>query len=182
MSIHTDELRTQKLEALITPRELAASSPLTPELARHIRPYLQADEFITPLRNREGGLVGLLCIAWSQDVEHSQQESFAQFVDTISKSAAVAIETRQLILAQKALLAGMIKLIAGAVDAKSHYTGGHCQRVPELALMLMEKANFCFQPKGSELTIAFLLLDSFKSRSMISVFLEISFFFNALFT
>ena len=111
------------------------------ELARHIRPYLQADEFITPLRNREGGLVGLLCIAWSQDVEHSQQESFAQFVDTISKSAAVAIETRQLILAQKALLAGMIKLIAGAVDAKSHYTGGHCQRVPDLALMLMEKAK-----------------------------------------
>ena len=26
----------------------------------------------------------------------------------------------------------LIKLIAGAIDAKSPYTGGHCQRVPEL--------------------------------------------------
>jgi 3-deoxy-7-phosphoheptulonate synthase len=36
MSIHTDELRTQKLEALITPRELASSTPLTAPLAQHI--------------------------------------------------------------------------------------------------------------------------------------------------
>ena len=46
MSIHTDELRTQKLEALITPRELATSSPLTPELARHILQARQEIEAI----------------------------------------------------------------------------------------------------------------------------------------
>jgi len=46
MSILTDELRTQKLEALITPRELAANSPLTPELARHILQARQEIEAI----------------------------------------------------------------------------------------------------------------------------------------
>ena len=46
MSILTDELRTQKLEALITPRELATSSPLTPELARHILQARQEIEAI----------------------------------------------------------------------------------------------------------------------------------------
>ena len=41
---------------------------------------------------------------------------------------------------QEALLEAFIKLIAGAIDAKSPYTGGHCQRVPELTLMLAKAA------------------------------------------
>lgn len=39
-----------------------------------------------------------------------------------------------------------IELIAGAIDAKSPYTGGHCQRVPELARMLTQAA--CSQQTG----------------------------------
>ena len=46
MSIHTDELRTQKLEALITPRELALTTPLSHELGQHI---LQARQEIEEL-------------------------------------------------------------------------------------------------------------------------------------
>ena len=34
-----------------------------------------------------------------------------------------------------------IQLIAQAIDDKSAYTGGHCERVPELALMLAEQAS-----------------------------------------
>ena len=36
MSIHTDELRTKKIEALITPRELAVETPVHAGLAEHI--------------------------------------------------------------------------------------------------------------------------------------------------
>jgi HD-GYP domain-containing protein (c-di-GMP phosphodiesterase class II) len=43
--------------------------------------------------------------------------------------------------AQKNLLDAFIKLIASAIDAKSKYTGGHCERVPELSLMLAEVAS-----------------------------------------
>ncbi|OQQ10489.1 phosphohydrolase [Vibrio splendidus] len=35
----------------------------------------------------------------------------------------------------------MIQLIARAIDEKSHYTAGHCNRVPEIALMLAEAAE-----------------------------------------
>ena len=42
---------------------------------------------------------------------------------------------------QKDLLDSFIKLIASAIDAKSAYTGGHCERVPELSMMLAEVAN-----------------------------------------
>lgn len=42
---------------------------------------------------------------------------------------------------QKHLMDSFIQLIATAIDDKSKYTGGHCSRVPELSLMLMEEAS-----------------------------------------
>ena len=41
----------------------------------------------------------------------------------------------------------MIKVMAHAIDAKSPYTGGHCQRVPELMKMLATKA--CDEKEGT---------------------------------
>ncbi|MDO6719715.1 transporter substrate-binding domain-containing protein [Psychrosphaera sp. 1_MG-2023] len=43
-------------------------------------------------------------------------------------------------LAQKGLIDAMVKLIAQAIDDKSPYTGGHCNRVPELSEMLLKVA------------------------------------------
>ncbi|MEH6586189.1 MAG: HD domain-containing phosphohydrolase [Halioglobus sp.] len=44
-------------------------------------------------------------------------------------------------IAQRELMDAFIQLIAQAIDDKSAYTGGHCERVPELALMLAERAS-----------------------------------------
>lgn len=41
---------------------------------------------------------------------------------------------------QRDLIEAFIHLIASAIDHKSPYTGGHCERVPELALMLVDAA------------------------------------------
>ncbi|MGB6103213.1 MAG: HD domain-containing phosphohydrolase [Pusillimonas sp.] len=68
------------------------------------------------------------------------QRTFRRFVQELSGAAAVAIETRQLIEAQQRLLDAIIKLLANAIDAKSPYTGGHCERVPELAELLLNEA------------------------------------------
>ncbi len=43
--------------------------------------------------------------------------------------------------AQQELMDAFIKLIAQAIDEKSPYTGGHCARVPELAVMLAQAAS-----------------------------------------
>lgn len=50
-------------------------------------------------------------------------------------------EVQKLQHAQKELMDSFIKLIAGAIDAKSRYTGGHCARVPELSMMLARVAS-----------------------------------------
>lgn len=96
-----------------------------------------------PLITRDGALVGAV-VVWlpgRADGEGPRRDSRVGFIEALSATAAVAIETRELIDAQKHLLESFIQLIAAAIDAKSPYTGGHCQRVPELAKMLAEAAH-----------------------------------------
>ncbi|WP_152227947.1 HD domain-containing phosphohydrolase [Pseudomonas sp. SCB32] len=93
------------------------------------------------LRNRSDELLGILVLQLAEEGADSQQplQPFKRFVEELSGAAAVAIETRQLIEAQQRLLDAIIKLLADAIDAKSPYTGGHCERVPQLADLLLQK-------------------------------------------
>ena len=61
-------------------------------------------------------------------------------VEALASQAAVAIENQLLLDGQKKLLGSFIQLIAGAIDEKSPYTGGHCERVPVLTEMLAQAA------------------------------------------
>ncbi len=92
------------------------------------------------LRGRNGQLQGLLALVHPVGSSHSEP-AFVDFARQLSGSLAVSIETRQLIEAQKNLLDGVIRLMADAIDAKSPYTGGHCERVPDLAIMLVDRMN-----------------------------------------
>ncbi len=51
------------------------------------------------------------------------------------------LEVQSLQESQAKLMDSFIELIAGAIDAKSKYTGGHCARVPELSMMLVKAAS-----------------------------------------
>lgn len=96
-----------------------------------------------PLITRDGALVGAIAV-WlpaQQGLPGPRRDSRVGFIEALSSTAAVAIETRELIDAQKHLLESFIQLIAAAIDAKSPYTGGHCQRVPELAKMIADEAH-----------------------------------------
>ncbi|MBF0426563.1 MAG: GAF domain-containing protein [Magnetococcales bacterium] len=98
-----------------------------------------------PLSPREGEVVGLLQLLNAIDQETGAVIPFPKeligFVEALAAQSAVALENHQLVESQKVLLESLIKLIAGAIDAKSPYTGGHCERVPELAVMLAEEAQ-----------------------------------------
>jgi HD-GYP domain-containing protein (c-di-GMP phosphodiesterase class II) len=93
------------------------------------------------LTMRDGERVGVLALELApRDLEGAGRVPLIAFIEALSGTAAVAIETRGLVRAQKALLESLIRIIANAIDAKSPYTGGHCQRVPALARMLAEAA------------------------------------------
>jgi HD-GYP domain-containing protein (c-di-GMP phosphodiesterase class II) len=89
-----------------------------------------------PLLSRRGEALGELVLHFAAPPEQAR----VAFCRALSGNVAVALETRALIAAQKALFEAFIKLIADAIDAKSPYTGGHCARVPELAKLLAAAA------------------------------------------
>ena len=93
-----------------------------------------------PLRDRAGDVDGVLSLMSGAVRADSLSPQVLAFVENLSGVAAIAIETRRLIAEQKALLEAFIQLIAAAIDAKSPYTGGHCQRVPELTKLLAQAA------------------------------------------
>lgn len=93
---------------------------------------------VVPLINRRGHAVGLLCLL-AETSEEIGDERLA-LIQALSGPAALSIESHRLLQAQKDLFSALIEMLAGAIDAKSRYTGGHCQRVPELAKMLARAA------------------------------------------
>ena len=96
-----------------------------------------------PLLNRQRQIVGAMLLL----LQSESDDALVSFVGALSGSAAVTLETRELIKAQKELFEAFIQMIAGAVDAKSPYTGGHCTRVPELTKMLARAA--CADTEGA---------------------------------
>ncbi len=102
-----------------------------------------------PLLNRKQEPLGVLLLIKTirdGDSAWSASSRLRDLIRAVSASAGIAIENRQLLQDQKDLMNALIKLIAGAIDAKSAYTGGHCQRVPVITRMLAEAA--CAQKDG----------------------------------
>ncbi|MFZ6686834.1 HD domain-containing phosphohydrolase [Undibacterium sp. SXout11W] len=97
-----------------------------------------------PLRDRNNQLVGAIALLINASNIDIGRHSMAV---AVSGTAAIAIENQRLIQEQKALLEAFIQLLAGAIDAKSPYTGGHCQRVPILTKSLARAA--CNETSGT---------------------------------
>ena len=101
--------------------------------------------FLTvPLKNHDGDVIGVLQLLNAQDGKTGEVIPFSEeiqpLVEALTSQAAMSLDNQHLIEAQKHLLDSFIELIASAIDAKSPYTGGHCQRVPELTKMLVGAA------------------------------------------
>lgn len=98
-----------------------------------------------PLKPRGGAVIGALQIINAQEKYADEYVAFGKdiqpFVEALAAQASTSLYNRQLLAAQENLMDALIQLIAGAIDAKSPYTGGHCERVPELAMMLAKKAS-----------------------------------------
>jgi len=96
------------------------------------------------LTDQKGEIVGVLQLvnARSADGEiMAFDPEVVPSIEAISSDAAVALDLRRLLQAQKDLLDAIIHMVAGAIDAKSPYTHGHCQRVPEIAKDLARAAH-----------------------------------------
>ena len=112
----------------------------------------RSQSFLTvPMKNHENEIIGVLQLINAIDPVSKKIIAFSdahqRLVESLASQAAVAMTNKNLINGLKDLFESFIKLIADAIDEKSPYTGGHCQRVPELTMMLAKAAiNADFGP------------------------------------
>lgn len=83
--------------------------------------------------------LGLLVLASRRDQGFSAAD--LKRAQTLSSVAATALRNAQLYAAEQRMFQSFVRVIATAIDAKSPYTAGHCRRVPEIALMIAERAH-----------------------------------------
>jgi HD-GYP domain-containing protein (c-di-GMP phosphodiesterase class II) len=106
----------------------------------------RSKSFLTvPMKNHEGEAIGVLQLLNAQDPRTGEVIAFSasdqRLAESLASQAAVALTNRLLINQLEQLFESFINLINTAIDEKSPYTGGHCQRVPVLTMLLAEAVN-----------------------------------------
>jgi HD-GYP domain-containing protein (c-di-GMP phosphodiesterase class II) len=106
----------------------------------------RSKSFLTvPMRNHEHEAIGVLQLINARDPKTGAIAAFSdsdqRLAESLASQAAIALTHRMLINQLAQLFESFINLINSAIDEKSPYTGGHCQRVPQLTMMLAEAVN-----------------------------------------
>ena len=110
----------------------------------------RSKSFLTvPLIDHENEVIGVMQLINATNPETNETIDFSQEmqdqVESLASQGAVALTNKKLVAELKNLFESFIKLIATAIDKKSPYTGGHCERVPEITMMLadaVEKVDY----------------------------------------
>ena len=102
----------------------------------------RSKSFLTvPLKNHENEIIGVMQLINARN-DHGEVVSFnlemQEQVESLASQGAVALTNKRLVEELKTLFEAFIKLIATAIDKKSEYTGGHCERVPVITMMLAD--------------------------------------------
>ena len=106
----------------------------------------RSQSFLTvPMKDHEDEIIGVLQLINAKDRVSGEIVAFAEadrnLAESLASQAAVALTNRLLIDELEDLFEHFIQLINLAIDDKSPYTGGHCERVPALTMMLAEAVN-----------------------------------------
>jgi HD-GYP domain-containing protein (c-di-GMP phosphodiesterase class II) len=109
------------------------------------RTSYRSQSFLTvPMKDHADAVIGVLQLinAGGPDGEvRAFTEADQQLVESLASQAAIALNNHTLIEQMAALFESLITLINSAIDEKSPYTGGHCERVPTLTMLLADAAS-----------------------------------------
>lgn len=110
-----------------------------------------SESFLTvPMKDHEGDVIGVLQLINAQRSSDGAVVPFSladqNLAESLASQAAIAITNRHLIGQLEGLFESFIKVLNLALDEKSPHTGGHCQRVPALTMMLAEAV--CLHQEG----------------------------------
>jgi HD-GYP domain-containing protein (c-di-GMP phosphodiesterase class II) len=104
--------------------------------------------FLTvPMKDHENAIIGVLQLINAKDRATGAVGAFSDadmhLAESLASQAAIALTNRLLINRLEELFESFIGLINTAIDDKSPYTSGHCERVPILTMLLADAVNNC---------------------------------------
>ncbi len=104
--------------------------------------YRSKSLLTVPMKNHENEIIGVLQLLNAKPPGADEWQPFSiearKLCEALASQAAIALTNRQLINQLEDLFEGLIKAINVALDMKSPYTHGHCERVPDLTLMIAD--------------------------------------------
>ena len=108
----------------------------------------RSQSFLTvPMKNHEDDIIGVLQLINAKDPVSGAVTAFSEadlrLAESLASQAAIALTNRLLINHLEKLFESFVGMINAAIDDKSPYTGGHCERVPVLTMMLADAVNDC---------------------------------------
>jgi len=105
----------------------------------------RSQSFLTvPMKDHTGAVIGVLQLINAKSDDGSVRAfspADQHLVESLASQAALVLNNRLLLEQLENLFESLINLINTAIDEKSPYTGGHCERVPVLTMMLAEAAE-----------------------------------------
>ena len=96
--------------------------------------------FIIPLMNRKEENVGVLVIGFKGQIDKAVYDRIRLVRNFIGFNE-IVLEHLEKEQEQQELFHSFVMMTATALDKKSPYTGGHCQRVPEITKLIAEAAE-----------------------------------------
>ena len=116
--------------------------------------YRSVSMLVVPLRTSSGEVVGTMQLInrkHNAAVRITVENSTARvrpynaaeqaLIQALAHLAAVCVQRTRLLEHQRRQIDSMVAMLAGAIDARSPHTGSHCERVPELAILLAQAAE-----------------------------------------
>lgn len=102
----------------------------------------RSKSFLTvPMKDHDGRVIGVLQLLNAIGPDGGIRPfdpAIQQLVESLASQAAIALNNRRLVDQLENLFEALINLINTAIDEKSPYTGGHCERVPALTTLLAD--------------------------------------------
>ncbi len=107
--------------------------------------YTSQSMVVIPMKNHEDDIIGILQLINATDLLSQKTIPFSieaqEKAVALASQASVILTQQMLIFEMKELFEAFIKAIAVSIDEKSKHTGGHIQRVTQLAILIARKIN-----------------------------------------
>lgn len=106
--------------------------------------YRSQSFLAVPMKSHEGEVIGVLQLINARSPVTGELVRFStadqHLAESLASQAAIALSNRLLMKQLEELFESFINMINLAIDEKSPHTAGHCQRVPELTMLLADAA------------------------------------------